>query len=401
MELQLYLRMLWRGWWIIALTALAALNIALAVSYQATPMYRTSARLIVSPNVALISGDREMIDSLEALDKRSIISTYAEMLDSNRIYSEAAASLQIDLEDLRNYTRSTVVLPDASILELSIEGPDPQISTLLANTVGQQAIDYITGLYQVYEIDFIDPATVPTRPFSPDPVRDAGLALALGLVVGAVLALLRAHLLIPLEAFQKIRMIDSVSSVYTRRYFLRQLEKELAQNNSEALSLGLIQLDGLRDLIETLPQAVIQRLLRQVTKTLQRELRGSDIVGRWDDTIFAVLLPFTPGTAATRTLERVRQALSEPFELDRDGEFVLLQPHIGATTRRGNDPEPASVLVVTAEAALERAGQQNTKTVLFPANMQQATGQLATLPDQVDQTTSRIEYDDKASAIQN
>ena len=85
MELKLYLRMLQRNWWVVALTALSAVNIALVASYLATPMYRTSAKFLVSPNTALAT-ERDIVNSLGTLDRRSIISTYAEIISSSRIF---------------------------------------------------------------------------------------------------------------------------------------------------------------------------------------------------------------------------------------------------------------------------------------------------------------------------
>jgi diguanylate cyclase (GGDEF)-like protein len=377
MHVRLYWRMLQNGWWIVTLAALAALNLALLSSYLARPVYRTSTRLIVSPNATLTLG-RDLIDSLEALDKRSIVSTYAELLSSTRIYQETGAALEIAPQVLEEYVISTVVLPEANILVLSAEGPDPYLAAQLANGVGQQAIDYLTRLYQVYDVSLLDPAAVPTEPVRPQPVRDASLALALGLALGAVLAILREQLLTPFDALRHRQLIDNISAAFTRRYFQRGLENELAKSWDSIVSLGLIHLDGLYDLVDTLPQPLLQRLLRHVTKTLQNELRGSDIVGRWADTGFAVMLPSTPGRGATRVLERIRLALAEPYELQPGEETLLLKPFAGVAVRQNG--EAASTLIEQAEIALEQARQNESRTVLFSAERQPDVDQIRGRP---------------------
>jgi diguanylate cyclase (GGDEF)-like protein len=363
MELRHYLRMLQRGWWIIALTTLSGLALALYLAYVATPLYRATARFIVSPNVTFVDA-RSLIDSLTALDKRSIIATYAEVLDSNRIYNDTILSLQSAPKDLRVYTHSTIVLPDANILELAVQGPDPQVTSLLANSLGQRGIEYIKGLDKIYDINLLDPATVPTSPYSPQPLRDASLAAALGLVAGAVLAILSEQIRIPLDMLRQRSMIDSTSSIYTRRYFQRRIEEEIARNQTGILSLGLVRLDGLQDLFDTLPQAVLQRLLRRVVKILHNELRGNDILGRWDNISFAILLPATSGVAATRTLERIQLALSKPLEIDLSGETVRLAPQIGVVPR--TDGESARALITRAETALDQAEQNGSLVLLVP-----------------------------------
>jgi len=332
MELRIYLRMLQHSWWVIVLTALIAVNAALISSYMATPMYRSSARFVVSPNPTQFN-QNDIFSSLDVLDKRSIISTYAEFMNSDRIFRETLNELKLT----GDYTHVTVVLPDANILELSVQGTDPVMVAALANNTGQRAINYIRGLYQVYDISLLDPAAITTEPISPQPLRDAGLALVLGVVLGGALALLREQMLLPLEAYRQRNMLDKTSSAYTRRYFQRQLEAEAVRNPNGTFSLGLLELDGLLELVDTLPQPIVQTILTRITNTLRKELRGNDLVGRWSDACFAVLLPATSEAAARRTLERIRQALTEPVVIDPNTEAFSLNPRLGVATFQGNE----------------------------------------------------------------
>ncbi len=218
MELKLYLRMLQRNWWVVALTALSAVNIALVASYSATPMYRASAKFLVSPNTALAT-ERDIVNSLDTLDRRSIISTYAEIVSSSRIFEETGQELKIAPGDLKGYSHSAVVLADANVLQLSVEGPNAETVARLANVIGQRSIVYAEQFLPVYNLDSLDVAVAPTRPFSPQPVRDAGIALALGVTLGSVLAIVYEQLRIPFEALRRRATIDSASSAYNRRHF--------------------------------------------------------------------------------------------------------------------------------------------------------------------------------------
>jgi diguanylate cyclase (GGDEF)-like protein len=350
--------MIQRGWWIAALSALSALVLALAWDYATPPLYRVSARFVISPNIETANG-RDLVNSLATLDKRSIASTFAEVLDSERIYRETGAALKLDESQLRAYALSVVVLPDANVLELAVTGPDPRIAALLANNVGQQGIDYVTALYQVYRITFLDTATASAKPVSPNAVRDASLAFALGLVAGGLLSILREQLRIPLEGLWRRAVTDSVSSAYTRTHTLRRLE-ELSRNKGKGISLGLVQFNGLRDLIETLPQPIAQRLLRRVVAVFREELRGSDIVGRWNDISFIVVLPDTPEMAAARTVERIQRALSSPLEIDQI-DFDL-EPRFGVVTRQGE--ETVESFVTRAEAVLEHTRLSDTNAIV-------------------------------------
>lgn len=337
MEAKLYLQMLRRSWWIVVVTTLATVIAALVVSYLTPPTYQATARFIVSPSPSLITGGSNLLNSLSTLDKRSIITTYAEILNSQRIYNETTTLLQLNSVNLGDYKYRAVALPDANIIEFSVTGPDPQVVYTLANAIGQHAVEYVHSLYQVYDLSILDAATAPTVPISPQPLRSAGVALVVGLALGIVLALLRELVRTPIQSFVSQRSVDEMSLALNRRAFEQRLS-ELAFSSPKDFSLCVVHLNGLADYIKVLPQPTLQRVLRGVTKVLRDQLRGNDLVGRWNDVDFIVLLSDTPGTAAMNTMERVRMALSYPVTVDDAlGGEILLDPQIGIAEYRVGD----------------------------------------------------------------
>ena len=92
MEVKLYLRMLQRSWWIIVITTLATLIAALVMAYLTPPTYQATARFIVSPSPSLITGGSNLLNSLSTLDKRSIITTYADCSGSTTIRPACSSS---------------------------------------------------------------------------------------------------------------------------------------------------------------------------------------------------------------------------------------------------------------------------------------------------------------------
>jgi diguanylate cyclase (GGDEF)-like protein len=335
--------MLRRSWWIIVITMLAAVIAALVVSYLTPPTYQATSRFIVSPNPTLLTGgNNAMLNGLSTLDKRSIVTTYAEVLNSQRIYSEAVNLLQVDPATLDDYTYRAVPLPDANIIEFSVQGPNRDTVYVLANGIAQRAVEYVHSLYQVYDLTVLDPVSMPARPISPQPLRDSAIALVVGLALGVILALLRELVRTPIENFVQQRSLDEASQALNRRAFEQKLA-ETAFASAQDFSLCIVHLNGLAQYMHALPQATLQRLLRGVTKVLKNQLRGNDLVGRWSEQEFIVLLSDTPGNAAMNTMERVRMALSYPLPLDVSGDAILLDPQIGIVEYRVGDT-PQSML---------------------------------------------------------
>ena len=356
MEVKLYFRMLQRSWWIIVITTLATVVAALVASYFTPPTYRATSRYIVSPSPSLITGGNNLLNSLSTLDKRSIITTYAEILNSQRIFLETINLLRLNPVDLADYRYSAVALPDANIIEFSVLGPDRDVVYTLTNAIGQHAVEYVHSLYPVYDMSVLDAASPPTVPVSPQPVRSAGVALVVGLTLGIVLALIREMVRTPIQNFVRQRNLDDTSLALNRRAFEQRLA-EMAFASPQDFSLCVVHLNGLTEYVNILPQSTLQRVLRGVTQVLKNQLRGNDIVGRWSENDFIVLLSETPGNAAMNTMERVRMALSYPVAIDVSGEEILLDPQIGIAEYRVGDT--AQTMLKNIQWALDVAKKNN------------------------------------------
>lgn len=364
MEMSFYLRIIQRGWWIILIAALAAVNFSLVYSYYLTrPTYEAVARFIVSPNLQNIASS-DLINSLEALDKRSIISTYAEVLNSHEITSETLSLLGVDATQFTPYNTFVTVLPDANIIRFSVQGPDPQAAAIFANAIGQNAIDFIRNLYVIYDIEFLDQALAPTEPIQPKPLQNAGLALLVGIVVGVGLAIFRDQLSSTFDRLGERNKIDYESLAYARPYFERRIRQEISSQPDNVLTFGIIHLNGIQDFYDSLPQAYVNKIMRHVAETLKYQLRGNDIVGRWSKLQFGILLPSTDGASAEGRMMRIREVLDQPFALEPGGEMeVLLDLRIGLADRQGG--ESLASLIEQAEEAVDVAMQSDGKVYLY------------------------------------
>ncbi len=352
MEIRYYLKVIQRGWWLIVASVLIAVNLSLMYSYYiAVPQYESFARFIISPNLQYVE-QRDLVNSIEALDKRSIISTYAEVINSPQIFNNTLTLLNRKPEEFADYTTSVSVLPDTNIIQFVVRGPDPATTAMLANSIGQYAIHFIKELYVAYDIQFLDKAVEPTEPYYPRPLQDASLAALIGLTIGAGLAIFRDTLHSTLDRLTESRMLDHESQALARPYFERKVREEMARNPVGVQTLALLHLDGVEAYYDSLPQSYINRIMRRVTDILKDELRGNDIVGRWSKLEFGILLPSTDANAALRRMVSIREALNQPIALEPDGgHFIHLDPRIGLADRQGG--EPFNVFIRQAEEALE------------------------------------------------
>jgi diguanylate cyclase (GGDEF)-like protein len=334
--------------------------VALAVTYFVKPQYEAVASFILTPSAALVSrGDA--LYGLDTLGNQSVINTYVEMMNSERIYNDALAFLALNPIDVEGYTYEISVVASSSVLELKVRGTDPQMATQFANAIGYQTINFTRQLDPVYNVDFLDIAAVPTEPVSPKPLLNAVLSLVLGLMAGATLTILIEQLRVPLEAIRQRLHYDEITGVYNNKYFSEMLNEVLRQHPENVLSIGIVELNGIKDLIETLPILSLQRILQNTTNILRQELRGNDIIGRWNDNSFIIMLPNTAGMAAKSIFNRIFQALSRPVELDQLNMMIELDAHIGGA-EYSNDISTQE-LFEKVNTALEQAQRANAEPV--------------------------------------
>ncbi len=375
MELRHYLQMVIKSWYWVALTTLTAIAISFAISLISTPKYQATTTFIVMPSATMTQGG-DVYYSLDVLDKRSIISTYADIATSDRLFNETALALGLGAEYQLNsaskriplYLPKATVVSGSNILKLTVEGPDPEIATRLANNLGQHAIDYISRAYQAYDVNVLDIARQPESPASPRPLRDAGIATALGLVVGCLLAITSEELRVPLLSLRERRITDRVSTALSKKYFLTSLEKERVSKPDSSITLALLSFTGLEDLMEGFPEALSIKLLRNITSKLRFQLHGNDIVCRWNETTFGILLPDTPAEPATRTIEKIRSTFVSPVSIDSNMDKVVLAPVAGIATSE-NGANTVS-LIRQAEFALEHARLAEKPTVLYNQDLE-------------------------------
>lgn len=139
----------------------------------------------------------------------------------------------------------------------------------------------------------------------------------------------------------------------------RRIREEFERARRYALSFSLILLDvdQLRDLNERLGQEGGDRVLAELGRLLQRELRVPDFVSRYGGDEFALVLPETDLAGARRSVARVRERIqAAPFADLAPGDRPRLSA--GIVTY----PHPSAVqtedLFALVEAALLRGKAQ-------------------------------------------
>lgn len=106
-------------------------------------------------------------------------------------------------------------------------------------------------------------------------------------------------------------IVDPLTRLYNRRYYENRLEEELsrASRTNVALSVLSVQLLGWQAYVRTNGTLKTDEVMISIAGTLKQTLRRVDIVTRYTDDTFGVILPFT-GEYAPAVAARVEQAIA-------------------------------------------------------------------------------------------
>lgn len=161
---------------------------------------------------------------------------------------------------------------------------------------------------------------------------------------------------------------DRLTGLHSRHYFEELLRRDwqVAQRDSHEVGLALFDIDDLAAYNETFDKAAGDACIRRVSRVITASYRrGSDLVGRWEGGMFAVL---TQGDAIEKAVQyagvvvqRVRDLLIHHPRAG-SGRYVTLSSGVGSLVPpRGLHGD---ALVNACQAALKRAKMRGKNSIV-------------------------------------
>jgi len=131
---------------------------------------------------------------------------------------------------------------------------------------------------------------------------------------------------------------------------------------NRAASVLMIDSDNLKTVNDSYGHEAGNRLLRQLTRLVQAELRYTDVLARYGGDEFIVLLPETPSKGASEVAGRIRDAVAGA-PLGLDGKHVNCTVSIGLASHPG-DGSTLDAVVARADRAMYQAKQAGRNRVV-------------------------------------
>lgn len=196
MELKRALTVLWKRKWLFFIILLSAFVATAVFTYTQVPTYETTIRLIVSPANTELTDFNDLRSAVTSLSAPVVANTYAEIAQSSSIVGKSWQ--QLNSSPRKDYSVTSTVLQETTIVVIKITGPDPNVVQELGTAVTDETIKYVNGLTTVYNLTLLDPAVVPDSPTAPNYQFNLALGLLIGLMAGILLAFMAEYVSAPM-----------------------------------------------------------------------------------------------------------------------------------------------------------------------------------------------------------
>src|SRR5437867_5356317 len=114
------------------------------------------------------------------------------------------------------------------------------------------------------------------------------------------------------EEIYRLTIVDALTEIHNKRYFLEFLDRELARSAryGRPLSLVMIDIDKFRTINEELGHLGGDFTLRELAARIKGSIRKEELFARYGGEEFAAVLPETPRDGAVHLSERLVKVIS-------------------------------------------------------------------------------------------
>jgi capsular exopolysaccharide synthesis family protein len=197
MDLRDYLRAVRKRWWLVVGAVTLAVGVAVTVTLLTPPRYAASVTFFVSTRGSEVT---QAFQGGQFAQQR--VKSYVDVLTSNRLAQSVAAAAPngLSAEQIQGEITAQVV-PDTVLVQATVTDVNRARALQVAQTLADEFPKLIGTLETppgsrtpTVGVQIIAEPKLAESPVSPQPVRNVGLAIALGLIIGVGAAALRESL---------------------------------------------------------------------------------------------------------------------------------------------------------------------------------------------------------------
>ncbi|GAA3455353.1 polysaccharide biosynthesis tyrosine autokinase [Dactylosporangium matsuzakiense] len=219
MNLHDYLRVLRKRWPFVVITFAVAVVLGVLVTLNTTPRYASTLTFFVTTSNQGSAGDAYQ----GGLYSQQRVKSYADLLTSERLGQAVVDDLALPMSAVTLVSKvDAIVVPDTVLLRVTVTDTSRDQSLRIAQALGRQFTRLVGQLETPpdaaaapVKVEVVGGPRLEAAPVAPRPLRNMGIAVALGLLLGVGLAVLRETLDTSIRSAEALRDISGAPDLVT------------------------------------------------------------------------------------------------------------------------------------------------------------------------------------------
>lgn len=186
-------------------------------------------------------------------------------------------------------------------------------------------------------------------------------------IIGLIAYNLAMDLHLKKEQMQLLSRTDGLTGLFNRAYWELRAREEIARSrrNYTPLALVLLDVDHFKRINDTYGHAQGDLVLQQLARLLQRNLRETELLGRYGGEEFAIILPGSSKQEAHKTAERLRELVTQLEFGDPAGHSLHCSISLGVAAFADGLGDFSSWVKAADKALYQAKRQGRNQTVVY------------------------------------
>ncbi|MDQ3262577.1 MAG: GGDEF domain-containing protein [Myxococcota bacterium] len=166
------------------------------------------------------------------------------------------------------------------------------------------------------------------------------------------------------EEIYLLTIVDGLTQVHNKRYFLEFIEREMGRCHryNRSLSLVMFDIDHFKKINDNNGHLAGDYVLRELAGVIRPRIRREECMARYGGEEFAVVMPEAGSENARRFAEKIRKMIEDhPFQFE--GKEIQVTISLGVADMTGDMTEPLQFIKV-ADANLYKAKKEGRNMVV-------------------------------------
>jgi diguanylate cyclase (GGDEF)-like protein len=167
------------------------------------------------------------------------------------------------------------------------------------------------------------------------------------------------------EEIYRLTIIDPLSDIYNKRYFLDYLDRELARaiRHRRPLSVALFDIDRFKEINDQFGHLGGDQVLRELADLVRKTVRREELFARYGGEEFVLVWPETTREKALHIGEQIRELVAN-HSFSYAGKSFQLSISLGVSTTEGESSLILTDLIRQADEKLYLAKQSGRNCVV-------------------------------------